>query len=158
MTTAAWDGITLAADTLAAGESGSCEVTKIHKVKTTGFDDQEETVLFVADGGLEYGPIIAHWIAEGMLEDQRPPIKAKSDFHAIIIRQNGDVYYMEDALVPIKIHNKFFSIGSGNNYAMGAMEAGADAEESVKIASKYDPHTNGHIETLSFEDCPALFV
>lgn len=37
------------------------------------------------------------------------------------------------------------ALGSGQGYALGAMEMGATAEEAVAVACKYDPNTGGRI-------------
>lgn len=40
---------------------------------------------------------------------------------------------------------KFFSIGSGSELAMGAMEAGASAVEAVRVAIKWSPSCGGRV-------------
>lgn len=42
----------------------------------------------------------------------------------------------------------FFAWGSGADVAIGAMAAGASAEEAVRIAARYDVHTGGEIEVI----------
>jgi ATP-dependent HslUV protease subunit HslV len=43
---------------------------------------------------------------------------------------------------------KIGAVGSGQNFAMGAMLAGASAEEAVKIAIKLDPYSGGKLKKV----------
>lgn len=49
------------------------------------------------------------------------------------------------------IRDQFYAIGSGGPYAIGAMAMGATPEEAVALASRFDPATGGHIETLQLK-------
>jgi hypothetical protein len=40
------------------------------------------------------------------------------------------------------------AIGSGGSFAVGALRAGSNAEEAVRIASAEDPHTNADIASF----------
>lgn len=44
-------------------------------------------------------------------------------------------------------HGEFRAIGSGREYAMGAMAAGCSAKEAVKVAATLDIYTGGKIRT-----------
>lgn len=41
-----------------------------------------------------------------------------------------------------------FAVGSGAEYALGAMAAGADAATSVSIASRFDLYTNNNLQVV----------
>jgi len=43
----------------------------------------------------------------------------------------------------------YFSAGSGERFAYGAMYAGATSKEAVKAAIKYDPYTGGRVRTIT---------
>lgn len=65
--------------------------------------------------------------------DPRPDLKA------MIVRPNGEVYLAEDDVWfsgPIK--TTCHAIGSGGEYALGAMYAGLSAPEAVRIACQLD--------------------
>lgn len=40
--------------------------------------------------------------------------------------------------IPYKYPGKFLAVGSGGDFAMAAMDAGADIKKAMKIAMKYD--------------------
>lgn len=46
----------------------------------------------------------------------------------------------------------FIALGSGSDYALGAMAHGATAAEAVAIAARLDIHTGGEIQTLKVKD------
>lgn len=66
---------------------------------------------------------------------------------AIVIRM-GKCFTVFDFMMTDEI-TTFTAIGSGMWTAIGAMEAGADAEEAVKISIKYDLYCGGEIFKLS---------
>jgi hypothetical protein len=45
-----------------------------------------------------------------------------------------------------------FALGSGSDYAMGAMYAGADAKTALEAAARYDLYTNNVIQEASLVD------
>lgn len=49
---------------------------------------------------------------------------------------------------PSEMRAPFYADGSGWEIALGAMAAGATAEEAVHIASRYDTKTGGSVTTL----------
>jgi ATP-dependent protease HslVU (ClpYQ) peptidase subunit len=42
-----------------------------------------------------------------------------------------------------------FAIGSGMDFALGAMDAGKSPAEAVEIACRRDPHSGGEVTSLS---------
>jgi len=42
----------------------------------------------------------------------------------------------------------FFAMGSGKEFALGAMGQGASAEQAVDVAMRFDPGTGGEIMVL----------
>lgn len=77
---------------------------------------------------------------------------ADLDSCQIVILKKKKLYIVEASvderyhLVPI---NPPYAIGSGGEIALGAMLAGASAEESVKLASMIDVFTNNNVQVYS---------
>lgn len=151
MTTVAWDGKTLAGDTLASDEFGSLRFTKIFKIDRFVSEGATEQVLLGCAGSIELTVLIRDWIASGMSPDEKPSFGARMEFNGMVIHKDGRIEFMEEMLTPIILHNTFYAIGSGARYSLGAMEMGATAAEAALISSKYDSNTNGIIETLTFD-------
>lgn len=53
---------------------------------------------------------------------------------------------------PCDLDRKFIAIGSGCEYALGAMAQGATAEEAVKIAASLDTYSGGPICAVNVRD------
>lgn len=88
------------------------------------------------------------WCASGM-EYEDYPAEHAGEAQFIMVTKKSVLCY-ENYPRPIEVGFPY-SIGSGGQYAMGAMLAGAKATESVKIASKLDPYTNSKVYTLLLE-------
>ena len=61
---------------------------------------------------------------------------------ALLVRPNGEVYYFSDSQYPSgPLIGEYFTIGSGDEYALGALKAGADPRTALKIACECDLYT-----------------
>ena len=71
------------------------------------------------------------------------------DLKALIVKPNGDVFLAEDSVWfsgPIKTN--CHAIGSGGDYARGAMAAGLNAPEAVAVACELDANCGPPILVL----------
>lgn len=69
----------------------------------------------------------------------RDEVDLPASFTLLAVEPNGDVYYMSDTPhISGPLKGEFFAIGSGLEYALGAMERGATAVEAIRIACKFD--------------------
>lgn len=65
------------------------------------------------------------------------------DFQAIVVYPEGETYLFEGSERAFKIKQPY-SIGSGSDYAIAAMRAGASAEEAINVTKDLDVYTGGH--------------
>lgn len=93
------------------------------------------------------------WMSAGGKPDDRKKFGIDRDLNisALAINKKGTVFQYDGRLYPYKIDHKFFAIGSGSSYAIGAMESGSTAVQAVKISAKYDANTGGTIRLLSWD-------
>lgn len=71
------------------------------------------------------------------------------DFEAIVItKDTKEILYYDKYCVSDKIEAPFHRLGSGSDYARGALAAGASIEEAINIAARYDKGTGGNIKLL----------
>lgn len=71
----------------------------------------------------------------------------------MLVRPNGDVFYFNDQDAwSGPITTDYAAIGSGEEYAMGALKMGADAIKAVEIAIECDVWTDGPIMALRLKD------
>lgn len=126
MTVIAYDGKILAADKQATYGSTMFPVKKIFRLGDellAGAGDWSECNTF------------AKWYVDGCPLDKKPDFK---NGVSMLLIKNGEIWKYEDELVPFKIDMPFWALGSGADFAMGAMAAGKNAVEAVEIACKFD--------------------
>lgn len=139
MTTVAWDGKSLAADSQATAGVLRCRARKIVK-SASGF---------VAAGAGDLNGILPwlRWVQQGLKPEQQPEtLHGKSTI--IIVDPRGRAHTFEGSAVRVPLRNKFWAFGSGAELALGAMAMGADARTAVKIASQFDVYTGGRVIVL----------
>ena len=74
--------------------------------------------------------------------------KTKLGCGVIVVPDKGDPYnFWIDSLghVSKEVIKNSWAIGSGRQFALGAMAVGASAKDAVKAAIKYDMHSGGRI-------------
>lgn len=84
------------------------------------------------------------WIDAGA--EGEPPEMKEAD--AIIVSPDGVVHFWTGAGPLTPVQGSFFAVGSGERVAVGAMAAGADAIQAVRLAIEYDTGTGGDIAFL----------
>lgn len=136
MTTIAWDGKTLAADSMSTYEDG----TKMHVVKIA---KSEDGFIVAVAGNFNVGLIWMRWVLAGMNPDDQP--EEGKGANVIIIDPKGKAHVFENAPIRQELTVKKWALGSGYHLALGAMEMGADAVTAVRVAAKWDSQTGGRI-------------
>jgi ATP-dependent protease HslVU (ClpYQ) peptidase subunit len=72
------------------------------------------------------------------------------DIEMLELRRDG-IWVYESTLIPARIKNDFYAIGTGSGYAIAALHLGKSPKEAIEIASLYDPLTGGPIDCMSLE-------
>ena len=144
MTTIAWDGKTLAADSLrTAGDT--IETNPAIKV----FKDVGVYKLAAITGDHVKSNQILHWI-KNIGGAHNFPIPACDDNTAVIcITEKAEVivYRADSKGEPLNHGVGMYTDGSGWQLALGALEAGADAVKAVEIACKRDVYSGGEVKS-----------
>lgn len=135
MTTCAWDGQTMAADTRGTAGGMPLCTTKAFRLK--------DGRLYAASGDAQDAAQVRNWLDSG---GDKPDVK---DFTAMVIGADGSIWRYENKLVPFQILAKFHAIGSGRDYAMAAMHFGKTAREAVEFAALYDIWTGAPIDEVT---------
>lgn len=137
MTTIATDGKTMAGD----GQREFCQtIVDSEAVKVRKLSDGR---LYGSCGETAFSELVAAWL-EGA---EKPDWKPDDGFCALVVTPSGEVYSLSERCHPIKIKAPA-AIGSGMDFAIGAMEYGASPKDAVEIARKRDPGTGGTITVL----------
>lgn len=93
----------------------------------------------------------------GALVDLVPPTLEDDDgWTALVVTPNKQVL-MYEGNTPIEMGVDVpMSIGSGSVFALAAMDAGANAEEAVKVAMKRDVFSGGTVTVVQLEEEPEM--
>lgn len=67
----------------------------------------------------------------------------------LAITHDGTIWHYTGTYSFVLRNDVPFAIGSGAQFALGAMAFGADAKEAVLIASRYDLHTNANLQVAN---------
>jgi hypothetical protein len=109
---------------------------------------RSDGVLVGTAGQCAFGDAFRSWVLKNQIG---APPKIPDDSGAFIILPDGTVRIWDpsEGAGSFTIHPPFYARGSGREFALGAMHAGATAEEAVRAAIALDPATNGEIMVLS---------
>ena len=87
-------------------------------------------------GNLDAILAVRQWFENGRQGD----FPKDDNINGIIVNKEGIWEFFGNG-IPYKYPGKYIAIGSGADFAMGAMEAGADMVTALKIAMKLDTHS-----------------
>lgn len=151
MTTIAYrDGI-LAADSKAYGGkfcASPGEKSKLHRIAKGRL---KGWLVGISSNSVGADTLLLDWIARGAplptSGDMRP-----DEFVILALAPDGSLYLANDNLgFSGPITSAYYAIGSGADFALGAMAMGASAAQAVATAALFDPHTGGAVHTLKLE-------
>lgn len=129
MTVIAWDGKTLAADRQATNCGMRFETTKIFRLA--------DGSVCAATGAHAAATIMRQWYEDGADLSKYPECQKTTDDWArlVVARPDGAVWWYEGLPAALRCESVPAAFGSGRDFAMGAMLAGADARRAVEITN-----------------------
>jgi hypothetical protein len=74
------------------------------------------------------------------------PKYEKGVMDGLVVYPTGRVFYWDGSPTFVEMHGPFFAAGSGQDFALGAMAAGADARRAVEIAIQFDTQSGGRVD------------
>lgn len=149
MTIVAWDGKTFAADKQSTIGGLKRKLSKIHKLDNGHLVAATGTTVDCIEYVKWYKKVCAATEDERVFfptwtGNDKPWLMVVTPWKGIYLYTGCDTYidYSE---------NDIFAVGSGSEYAMGAMRAGATAKEAVLIASEFDTHCGMGVDSIELE-------
>lgn len=145
MTIIVWDGHTLASDKQVTTNGLRRKVTKIFKIRDhlVGFS-----------GDFDLAQSLKYWFQSGADIEKYPTFQSDSDKFVgmLVITPNREILKYERSPHPIHMtENKTYALGSGRDFAIGAMAMGADALDAVRITSMYDSGCGLGVDSLTLK-------
>lgn len=132
---ASLDFMEIAADSMCSGDDIHYLVDKLRKGKVS-----------VYGSAGDWDKILKFYEAlEGKGE-----LDSDCDIEVLELRHDG-LWVYEGTLIPARLKNRFYAIGTGAGYALAAMHLGKSPREAVQIAALFDPGTGGPIDVLKLE-------
>lgn len=142
MTTVAWDGKCLAVD--ARSSSNDVILSERHtKAIKVG------KVIAAATGTTARCREFLAWVAAGMPGEPPAnphPQNSEWSYWGIVITPDQAWVFQEPGVVPVTA--PYYAMGTGRDFALGAMAMGASAYEAVKVAMRHDVFSGGEITVL----------
>lgn len=146
MTTIAWDGTALAGDKKRSWNNTPLPVTKVFRLEhpmTIG--NVPEVVLFGCAGDSSSIINFERFARHG---GDKP---AMTDMNVLLVDAHAGCWTGGHELAFTLVGLPHFAVGSGADFAIGAMARGASAREAVEIATRYDNTTGLGVDVLELE-------
>lgn len=152
MTVIAYDGKTLASDTLSVSGSMKGKARKLYEVIQP---DGTKLLLGIA-GSYAACLGLVEWIRGGCDPEAAPEDAAADELMGpsacvMAIDAAGQCWLYEGASAPMLERSGFWAIGSGAETAIAAMSLGKTAVEAVQLAIRISHGCGGEVETLTHE-------
>lgn len=142
MTTIAWDGRVLAGDRLSHVGGTPVRARKVYRVR-----DPDGRIALVGFAG---AMVAIEPILEWMRTGEKPSLK-NLKWTVMLVDDERVVHYMTSETCRWdSIGSVVWAIGSGSDYALGAMYAGKSATDAVRIASRLDIETGRGCDVVTF--------
>lgn len=139
MTTLAFDGKSICADTLVT--SGSGRVGYQRKLYKTPVG------ILAYCGELTPCRMVLDWAMKGLKKKHKPNLAGfDADFEVLVVSKKG-VLVIDPMLYPYPA-NAPYTAGSGAEYAMAALHMGKTAREAVALACRLDAYSGGEIHEI----------
>ena len=74
-------------------------------------------------------------------------LDSDTDVTVLELRNDG-IYIYESTIIPARIKNDFWAIGTGANFAIAAMHMGASPRDAVAISCTYDTSSHEPIDEV----------
>ena len=139
MTVIAWDGRTIAADSLANDAGLKRVVNKLLRV-----NDGVIAVTGAMDQGLE----LQAWFEAGADPAKWPEFQKKDDWTRLIRATREGCWWYARTPYPQRVIAPFTAFGSGRDFAIAAMHMGKSAKEGVELACELTTECMGPVDVI----------
>ena len=146
MTTIAWDGRAMSADRQMTDRNTALQVvrSKLRRITYEG-----KPALAAGAGTSVYIAAVIDWLAKGQPADSKPEMPTTPDSFTVIVATEAGLFEYIDSLRPLALGQIKWAIGTGSEFALGAMDAGASAKRAVQIACVRDINSGLGIDTIT---------
>lgn len=126
----------------------SSNVTKVFKLDNGPL---KGSLLGVSGDSLGSLMLFKDWLEEKRSDAFLPTLEQQGTFTAMLVEPDRSITLYFSSYSPVVVEETFMAVGSGSDYAMGAMWAGADAWMAVDCAATYDASTSQRHDTVKLD-------
>lgn len=153
MTTIAWDGTILAADSMGYQNGLRMPTTKLNR----GVLSDGTAFILGCAGETSWSRMLHEWVKTLTLETLDTALyphqcndgTERNDPHGIIVLgRHGTLY--KTGPVFTRLERGYHAVGSGRDFAIAAMALGHGAHEAVKLAIELDCYSGGKVQTMGW--------
>ncbi len=115
--------------------------------------------IFLGSGHCHSIKNIERWVYQDCLEEFRPDFsywmndsETYGSTCLVIDPERNKMWLIDDEFECLAIEDEYYAIGSGGIIALGAMDAGAEGERAIEIASGRDGNTSAPINIYDYGD------
>lgn len=137
MTTIAYDGRYLSIDSQLTAGGRKMVGTKLLKAT----NDDGEKLVIAGCGTWREIKLFVEWLDGGSEEP------TWDEFEALVAYPDGRVHHYQTVSEPLDVTGEPTTLGSGADYAMGALLSGKTAPEAVLVATQADLYSGGKVKT-----------
>lgn len=148
MTTIAWSGTQLAADSLQGSTDFTCSKPAV-KLREKG------ARVYAITGFFSWFDAWIKWYEDGADPKDTPICKYNDPPGEFLVFEDGRCFMFSTQLPYPDEQFAPDAFGSGSKYAIGAMLYGATAKEAVECAVKVDPGSGGPVQVIDLESLKA---
>lgn len=145
MSTILWNGTVLAADTQNT-HAGTGRISSCHKI----FKVMRQGLPYLVGGVGSHNRF--RYMLDWWMHHDADPQKWIEDDHAyggmIVVDADKRVWFFDDYPLSFEVLEVPAGWGSGSSYALGALKAGVDIHNAIRIATELDSGTGGEVEVL----------
>ena len=145
MTTIAWDGTTLAADRGSWSGGLHQAVRKVHRIAAP---DGRRFLVAVA-GDAVFATQVLRWMRGGYHPSQCLADDLSRDV-AVVIDERRRIFRLSSRLVYVPYEGKLHAHGAGQEIALGALMAGADAVKAIRITMQVSDYAARGVDFVRF--------
>lgn len=146
MTTIAWDGETLAADRGSWSNGMHQAVRKAHRV--TAPDGRRFLVALAGDGAFAIS--VLRWMRGEVSDPGRCLDDDMTRDVAVVIDERRRVFRLNSRLLYVPYMGRIHTHGAGQEIALGAMMAGADAVKAIRITMQVSDYAARGVDCVRF--------
>lgn len=147
MTTIVYKDGVLAADTRAYS-GDSVPIGNKQKIFSATFPDGSSSFFGISTPAPGFSEEIRKWFSMQKHPQYLPDMNGRN-FYALEINDKGEVFYYHNCFTPSgPLEAPYYAIGSGCEYALGALAVGVTAQEAVVAAAQHDAWTGGKVQHI----------